>query len=152
MRKGLFLVAVSMLMMLATTSSVYAQSDNDKEYQETLQKMMTISGALENTRTIVPQMVSMMKQSAPQVATDYWDSFTTKWETKFADRMVELYVPIYQKYLTIDDLKGLIAFYETPVGKKLAEATPKMTAEGLQLGQRIGLEMVNEIQNELKPQ
>ena len=97
-------------------------------------------------------MVSMMKQASPGTADAFWDDFAAKWKTKFADRMVDLYVPIYQKYLTIDDLKDLIAFYETPIGKKLAEATPKMTVEGMQLGQKIGMEMATELQNELKAQ
>lgn len=152
MRKGLFLVAVSMIMLFATVTSVYAQSDNNNEYRATLEKMMNLSGALEVSKTMVPQMVSMMKQASPGTADAFWDDFAAKWKTKFADRMVELYVPIYQKYLTIDDLKDLIAFYETPIGKKLAEATPKMTVEGMQLGQKIGMEMATELQNELKAQ
>ena len=152
MRKGLFLVAVSMIMLFATATSVYAQSDNNNEYRATLEKMMNLSGALEVSKTMVPQMVSMMKQASPGTADAFWDDFAAKWKTKFADRMVELYVPIYQKYLTIDDLKDLIAFYETPIGKKLAEATPKMTVEGMQLGQKIGMEMATELQNELKAQ
>ena len=152
MRKGLFLTAVSRIMLFATVTSVYAQSDNNKEYRATLEKMMNLSGALEVSKTMVPQMVSMMKQASPGTADAFWDDFAAKWKTKFADRMVDLYVPIYQKYLTIDDLKDLIAFYETPIGKKLAEATPKMTVEGMQLGQKIGMEMATELQNELKAQ
>lgn len=152
MRKGLFLVVVGMIMLFATATSVYAQSDNNNEYRATLEKMMNLSGALEVSKTMVPQMVSMMKQASPGTADAFWDDFAAKWKTKFADRMVELYVPIYQKYLTIDDLKDLIAFYETPIGKKLAEATPKMTVEGMQLGQKIGMEMATELQNELKAQ
>ena len=141
-----------MIMLFATVTSVYAQSDNNKEYRATLEKMMNLSGALEVSKTMVPQMVSMMKQASPGTADAFWDDFAAKWKTKFADRMVDLYVPIYQKYLTIDDLKDLIAFYETPIGKKLAEATPKMTVEGMQLGQKIGMEMATELQNELKAQ
>lgn len=64
--------------------------------------------------------------------------------------MTELYIPIYQKYLTIDDLKQIIAFYESPVGKKLASVTPAMTAEGMQLGQQLGMEIATQIQKELK--
>ncbi|MDD3036541.1 DUF2059 domain-containing protein [Bacteroides sp.] len=152
MRKGLFLAVLGMIMLFATATSVYAQSDDNKEYRDTLEKMMSLSGSLEITKTMVPQMISMMKQSSPGTADAFWDDFAAKWKTKFADRMVELYVPIYQKYLTIDDLKDLIAFYETPIGKKLAEATPKMTMEGMQLGQKIGMEMATELQNELKVQ
>lgn len=152
MRKSLFLMAVSVMMLFAVAAPAGAQNANDKEYRDVLEKMLTLSGALKTAETIVPQMVSGMKKAAPSVADSYWDSFAAKWKVKFADRMVDLYVPIYQKYLTIDDLKGMIAFYETPVGKKLSEATPKISQDAMQLGQKIGMEMATELQQELRPQ
>lgn len=148
MKKGLVLVAMCTVMLFSAMSSAVAQNQ-DNEYKETLNKMMTLSGALFSAKTMVPQMVTMMKQQAPSVPQTFWDGFVSKWETKFADRMVELYVPIYQKYLTLEDLKQIVAFYESPVGKKLGTSTPAMTMEGMQLGQKLGMEMVTELQQEL---
>lgn len=48
------------------------------------------------------------------------------------DSMVEMYVPIYRKYYTLDDLAQLCAFYETPLGKKAAAVTPRIVQEGMQ--------------------
>lgn len=149
MRKSLFLLVMSIAMLAA--GPVFAQeSAEDVAYKEELSKMMKLSGTLAASENMVPQMVEMIKQSAPNVPTAFWDEFVAKWKKKMVDKVVELYVPIYKKYLTLDDLKKIVAFYESPVGKKLGEATPKMTMEGMQLGQKLGMEIVNEIQKELE--
>ena len=56
------------------------------------------------------------------------------------------------KYLTLDDLKKIVAFYESPVGKKLGASTPAMMAEGMQIGQKLGMEIATELQQELQAQ
>lgn len=150
MKRSLFLVALSMIMLFAATFVSAQNADANKAYKEELAKMMKASGALTAAQDMVPQIVNMMKQSAPTVDDSFWESFATKWKAKFADKMVELYVPIYQKYLTLEDLKKIVAFYETPAGKKLGEATPKMTMESMELGQKLGTEIAGELQKELE--
>ena len=36
----------------------------------------------------------------------------------------------------------MIAFYETPVGKKVVEVMPNLTQEGMQAGQRLQAELM----------
>lgn len=50
---------------------------------------------------------------------------------KLADR----YALAYAEQLTLEELQGLIAFYRTPLGRRLAEATPALTAAGARIGQ-----------------
>ena len=47
-------------------------------------------------------------------------------------------------------MKKITAFYESPVGKKLAESTPVMTAEAMEAGQQIGMGIAKEIMANLK--
>lgn len=55
--------------------------------------------------------------------------------------------PIYQKHLT---LKDIIAFNDSPVGRKPATATPLITKESMQAEQQLGMEIVADIQKALK--
>jgi hypothetical protein len=57
--------------------------------------------------------------------------------------------PIYHKYLTLDETKGLIQFYKTPLGKKAISVMPKMTQEGMAAGQIWGQSMGQKIQQRL---
>lgn len=149
MRKGLLLFVVCTALLCAGATSVSAQED---VYKEALGKMLKLSGALSVSETMMPQLISIMKQSVPNVPESYWDSFSKKWEQKAGSKLVELYVPIYKKYLSLEDLKKIVEFYESPVGKKLATATPAMTAEGMQLGQKFGMEIVEEMKKDLEGQ
>jgi len=54
------------------------------------------------------------------------------------DEMLEAMIPIYQKHLTKDDMDGILAFYSSPVGKKLQREQPAMTQESMQAGGEIG--------------
>lgn len=39
-------------------------------------------------------------------------------------------------------VRGMIAFYETPVCKKVVELVPNLTQEGMQAGQRLQAELI----------
>ncbi|MCI1647604.1 MAG: DUF2059 domain-containing protein [Bacteroides sp.] len=148
MRKSLILLLMCGAALFAAVPSVSAQSQ-DNEYQETLGKMMSVSGALASVDAMLPQMVTMMKQSAPTVPESFWNGFLDKWKNNLGSRLAAFYTPVYQKYLTIDDLKKIIEFYESPVGKKLGEATPAMNVEGMKFGQQLGMEIAADLQTEL---
>ena len=58
--------------------------------------------------------------------------------------------PIYHKYLTLEETKGLIKFYETPLGKKVISVMPKMTQEGMQAGQIWGQFISEKLQKRVR--
>ena len=130
MKKSLLSVALCVMTLLIGISPVSAQGQN-KEYQETLHKMLLLSGGLATVDTMVPQIIGMMKQQSPSVSEATWNAVTEKAKKFFSDNLVKVYVPIYQKHLTLDDLKKIVAFYESPAGKKLGAVTPAITMEGM---------------------
>ncbi len=111
--------------------------------------MLLLSGGLATVDTMVPQIIGMMKQQSPSVSEATWNAVMEKAKQFFSDNLVKVYVPIYQKHLTLDDLKKIVAFYESPVGKKLGAVTPAITMEGMTAGQQLGMELVTLIQREL---
>jgi hypothetical protein len=42
-------------------------------------------------------------------------------------------VPVYQNHLSESDLSAIVAFYSSPVGKKILREMPAMTAEGMRV-------------------
>jgi len=59
-------------------------------------------------------------------------------------------VPVYQKHLSESDLKNVIAFYQSPAGKKFAEQTPIITTESMQVGQQWGLKIAQQFMEKIK--
>jgi hypothetical protein len=57
------------------------------------------------------------------------------------DALMQEAVAAYDKHLTHEDVKGLIAFYRTPLGQKAVEVLPQLTSEMAETGRKIGEEL-----------
>jgi len=66
------------------------------------------------------------------------------------DDLVAMLVPVYQKHMTIEDLRGLVEFYETPLGKKFITSTPAIMEESMQVGQAWGMKLGQELSKRLE--
>lgn len=66
--------------------------------------------------------------------------------------MLDLAIVTYDRYLTDEDIKGLIAFYQTPTGQKTLSVLPKIVVElqtqGQKLGEQVGRETMMEVLSE----
>jgi hypothetical protein len=51
--------------------------------------------------------------------------------------VIDAMVTIYAKNFSLDDIQGLIQFYETPLGKRVVKTLPEVS----QQSQRVGVEM-----------
>jgi hypothetical protein len=56
---------------------------------------------------------------------------------------------VYNKYYTHDEIKQLITFYKSPLGKRLVEVTPLLTQETMVIGQKWGEKLGQDIIGEL---
>lgn len=103
MKKILCLVVCA---VFAAALPARAQSD---EYRDAVAEMMELTGALRNADVVMTQMVGYLKTSAPSVSEAVWEKIISKFNEKMRARMVDIYVPIYSKYLTLADLRELNA-------------------------------------------
>ncbi len=64
--------------------------------------------------------------------------------------LVDLTVPIYDKYLTEQDVEGLIEFYNSPVGKKFVSVQGAIMQEAMTAGEQWGQRKAMEVARKLK--
>ena len=58
------------------------------------------------------------------------NAFATSYRRKFdADHVTDEFVGIYDKHFTSDEIKGLLQFYGSPLGQKVATEMPKIGRE-----------------------
>ena len=70
------------------------------------------------------------------------DLFFEKFRSKRSpDQLVDLIVPIYDKYYSDDEIKGLIQLYQTPLGKKMLTVLPNVMAESQTAGAAWGRDL-----------
>jgi hypothetical protein len=56
------------------------------------------------------------------------------------EKLIEAVLPIYDKHLSAEDVKGLIAFYESPLGQRTVNVLPSIARESYEEGARRGRE------------
>ncbi len=61
----------------------------------------------------------------------------------------QIYLPIYDKYFSMEDVKDLLAFYRTPTGKKWVANTPQINQEAIQKSSELLVPKVTAIMTEV---
>ena len=112
------------------------QAQDNQEYEKQVAKMLEMTHTMDAMKQIFPQMTAMLKLQLPQAPDEFWKELDASMNGMY-DKIIKAVIPVYKKYLTLDDLKEIIKFYETPVGKKLSEMNPKATAEILPIAQPV---------------
>ena len=141
---------ISILTLLLAFVTTFSFSQENNSYKSSLTKLIQVSGSEAAYKGVLDQMVSMFKQQQSKVPKEFWDEFAVEVNKNAIDRLVNLVLPIYQKHLTEADLLGVIAFYETPAGKKFAEKTPLITQESMLAGQEWGKQIGQKVLDRLK--
>jgi hypothetical protein len=142
MKKFICLITITIISCLPTFGQ------NDKEYSSTLKKMFELSGSEESYKVAIKQVIYVYKSKNPYDVN--WDEIEKEFTKTSLNDLVEMLVPVYQKYMTIDDIKEIIKFYQTPIGRKYAKNTPFILQESMQVGQQWGQRIGKQIEEKLK--
>jgi hypothetical protein len=58
-------------------------------------------------------------------------------DPKLVDEMMSEIAPLYAANFSVAEIKQLSVFYRSPLGAKMLALSPKLMAEGMQIGQRV---------------
>ena len=119
------------LIFLLMPMQVFAEQASEKN----IKVLMEQTGAANMGLMMVNQLLPALKKLTPKAPKKFWDDFAKDLDP---NGLVDLIVPIYQKYLTEQDVKELITFYNTRVGKKFLKLQPVMGKEAMIAGQAWG--------------
>ena len=132
------LAGFAVLCLLALGNPLQAQEGNTKE--QDIRRMMELTGAAKLAEQIMDQMIVALDQEGADKA--FWESLRTEFDTQSLLRKT---IPIYDKHFTHEEIKGLIAFYESPLGSKLIEKLPAVTQESMAVGMEWGQEIAEKV-------
>ncbi len=148
MKKSI-LALLTLALLSVGTAMAQAPAGEAAAKRQDIRKLLELTGAAKIGQQIAAQMIPMFKQANPQAPPAFWNEVQKEFNP---ESMIELVIPIYDKHLTHDDIKGLIAFYQSPLGRKMAAATPQIAQESMQAGQQWGLQIAQRIQKRLEEQ
>ena len=132
------LICLAVLLVAAVT--VKAQADS---FDADIVKMQQLNGSAD---AMFSQIVMQFKSVKPGVTDEQWAAVKKDvYDVEVAELNKQL-IPIYKKHFTQDEVLAIIAFYESPTGKKLAEKTPLIAGESMQSAQAWGMGLFGKIQ------
>jgi len=112
-----------------------------------IRKLLETMGTVKMTHQIMEQMIANFRSRNSTVSSEFWDRFEKEMNVQ---DLINKIIPIYAKYYTLDDLKAVNEFYQTPVGQRMLAATPQIMQESMQIGQTWGRQVAERLVAELK--
>jgi hypothetical protein len=100
-----------------------------------VRRLLELTGQASVARQVMESVLGSIKRAYPAVPEAVWTEFLAEMRE---DELTSLVVPIYRKHLTADDIRGLLAFYESPVGRKLVQVQPLLVNDSMTAGRQWG--------------
>lgn len=140
----------------AARAASAAQSKIDPAKEADIRRLLELTG----TKAIMVQMMDRMSENIKPLMTnalppgEYREKLIDLFFAKLQSRMdlqqlLDKAIPIYDQQFSHEEIKGLIKFYETPLGQKAISALPKLTSEmsqaGNQWGQALGQQCMQDV-------
>lgn len=124
-----------------------------------IRRLFDVQGTKDAMRQVLTGMTNNMKplleSSLPpgEYRAKLIELFIQRFQSKLSvDQLVELAIPVYDKYFSLEEIDGLTKFYETPLGKKAISFLPQVLSEtqaaGSKLGEQIGRQSMLEVLDE----
>lgn len=146
-----------LLIILSAPLAAAGQKPQISPAQEAdIRELLQVTGM---TETVGRQMSQMADQLKPMLENslppgerrhEIVRTFTKKFLARAnSEALVQQIIPIYAKYLTDDDVKAVIQFYKSPVGKRLLKVMPQMMQEASAAGQQWGENLSREVIEEM---
>ncbi len=121
---GIFIL----VLLLGASGGLLAQTNS---YDNDIEKLLQINGSTGTYDVMFNQLKQQLAMGKPDVPDSVWSTLKTVVFDKEVTELTKQLVPLYKKHFTQKEVKEMIAFYESPAGKKLAKETPAITSEAM---------------------
>lgn len=127
------------IVILALIVTFFTSHSQNESYKDVLLEYMDVQGSLDSFNNSIDQMSKMM---GGQIEADKLKPIMDEMFLSLVDALV----PVYKNHLSVQDLKDGIEMYKTPIGKKIAQKTPLITQETMNVSMQWGMEFSSKIQ------
>jgi hypothetical protein len=115
--------------------------------KEKIRKLIDVVGSAKMGVQVIQNLMPAFQRAHPTVPQQFWDDFV---KAVRPEDLTDLIVPIYDKHFSEEDIDQIIAFYNSPIGKKLISEMPMIMQESMSAGQAWGKQLAGKVASELK--
>lgn len=140
---GAVLPACTQAQSTATTtgSTGALGSPRDSGKAALIRQLLVRTQAADQAIALMEASLPAQRLSNPRIPAVFWDRFIAEARARRGE-LVDMMSVVYERHFTTEEIRHLLDFYDTPLGRKLLAAQPKIAQEsveaGQQWGQRIG--------------
>jgi hypothetical protein len=131
--------------------------DIPAEKKADIEKLMEMTGALKlgqmMSTAIVGEFSKAIKAGRPNIPESALNAVTEEVNAVISENLpsfTEISVQIYDKHFTADEIRSLIAFYSSDLGKKVINVMPTITQESIKAGKDWGESLGPELQRRVR--
>jgi len=129
---------------LCFTVAAHAEITPEKKVE--IEKLLKLTGIVNLADQMLSRMITTYQKAYPNTPAESWERMKKKLN---ASELIEQIVPLYDKYYTLEDLRDINTFYESPAGQKIVTTLPSLTQESMTIGQKWGEAKTAELEKEL---
>ena len=142
------LVLALLIFLASPVASQQNSTPVDPATAATIRHLLRLTGSAKLAVQGIEVMIPAQRTANPGIPAAFWDAFLAR-ARRDTVQLLELLVPIYAAHLTRSELEGLVRFYETPLGRRLAEVFPLINQESIQAGQGWGATIGGQVADSL---
>ncbi len=161
MTKHLFAASLLIIIIFKPLVGECQGNSVPKEFQKDIEKLLKITGtdkmAIQVGSNMANILIEQLRKDNPKIPEDVIAAVKDETTKIIAEKMPDLMnqvIVVYAKYFTRQEVKGLIDFYQTPLGKKTIRTMPQIVNETMFIGQEwgksFGTELGDRIETRLK--
>ena len=153
------ITAIVLGVALVTPPSIISQTPNaqagsaaaekiDPAKEKSIRKLIEITRA---TQTMLEGMkvgLEAQKKAQPGIPDVFWEEFLKR-STANIDEFVTILVGVHDRNYTKEQIDQMVAFFETPLGRMMAEKQPAVALETVAAAERWGMKMGMQVMMEL---
>ena len=124
------------------------------KHQDT-EKLMELVGTRRILRELFDQdieaQITAMRRARPDVPDQFWQDFTAEFKRQASpDDLMKVILPIYDRHFTHQEIRQIIALYESPLGRKISTTLPEIQQESVEAGRAWGEQLGDRMHKKLQ--
>ena len=136
---------LALLAVFSSLAPLAAADELTKQKRADIERLLEMTGATKVGKQMAALSTAHMVQSLklshpgiPQRALDLLPEEVAAVFDAHIPAFVAQIIPVYHRYFTAEEVRGMIAFYSTDLGRKAISAMPGLMTESMHIGQRWG--------------
>jgi hypothetical protein len=148
MKTALLLGACLLSLHAAAQTAPPADPAHDQKIAD-IRKLMTLTGGDKMASQMLDQMAASMRASGGPEFEKYFAEFRKEFDLS---KVGELQVQAYDKYLSAEDVRAMVGFYESAPGKRMIAAMPQIMGDMMAQAMEMSQEIARKVAEKMKAQ